>query len=259
MITDALHDYNLRAFPSLEPPVLATPVVFGTSGSTTYTYKATFTTIDGETTAGEEVVVTTGNATLTQNNRIFLQASRVPAGTRSVKFFKKVGSVFKYLDSCTAAANGIYDDGTKTPTSAEPPSTNTSGRNEWKFLLIRPDRPLQRMDLMDMQAIKHKALRDLADTIHKNGDVVFGLSCSRTYPAWVALTDYTEGGHGYVYKYIPKDEVWIDILPRMIDMVCNLSHEIYERYLMMTKNMKYDDAHDKALIIEQKYRKKYIH
>ena len=213
MITDALHDYNLRAFPSLEPPVLATPVVFGTSGSTTYTYKATFTTIDGETTAGEEVVVTTGNATLTQNNRIFLQASRVPAGTRSVKFFKKVGSVFKYLDSCTAAANGIYDDGTKTPTSAEPPSTNTSGRNEWKFLLIRPDRPLQRMDLMDMQAIKHKALRDLADTIHKNGDVVFGLSCSRTYPAWVALTDYTEGGHVFTtVDYVTAE------------YVCNTTH-----------------------------------
>src|SRR5207253_2097692 len=23
-------------------------------------------------------------------------------------------------------------------------------------------------------------------------------------------TDYTEGGHGYVYRWVPKDEIWIE-------------------------------------------------
>ncbi len=211
MITDVLHQYNIRAFPNLEPPVLVTPVVFGNPGATEYTYKATFTTIDGETTAGEEITAT-ANASLTQNNRVFLQASKVPAGVHDIKFFKKVGSVFKYIGKCNAVANGIYDEG-GTPTTEVPPTTNTSGRNQWKFTLIRPDRPLQRMDLMDMQGIQHKALRDLADTLSKNGDVKSGLSCSRTYPAWVFGTEYVEGTH-----------VVTTLADVVAEYVCNTTH-----------------------------------
>jgi hypothetical protein len=44
--------------------------------------------------------------------------------------------------------------------------------------------------------------------------------------------DFVEGGHGYVYSFIPKNEVWIDddIEPREIKFV--LLHELHERNLM---------------------------
>lgn len=44
--------------------------------------------------------------------------------------------------------------------------------------------------------------------------------------------DFVEGGHGYVYPFIPKDEVWIDdnVEPKEIKYV--LLHELHERNLM---------------------------
>jgi hypothetical protein len=44
--------------------------------------------------------------------------------------------------------------------------------------------------------------------------------------------DFTEGGHGYVYPFIPQDEVWIDddVEPDEIKFV--LLHELHERNLM---------------------------
>jgi len=61
--------------------------------------------------------------------------------------------------------------------------------------------------------------------------------------------DFTEGGHGYVYSFIPKNEVWIDddIEPDEIKFV--LLHELHERNLM-SKGMKYDLAHKKSSEIE---------
>jgi len=44
--------------------------------------------------------------------------------------------------------------------------------------------------------------------------------------------DFTEGGHGYVYPFVPKDEIWIDddIEPDEVKFV--LLHELHERNLM---------------------------
>ena len=66
--------------------------------------------------------------------------------------------------------------------------------------------------------------------------------------------DFTEGGHGYVYSFIPKKEVWIDddIEPDEIKFV--LLHELHERNLM-SKGMKYDPAHKKSSEIEYYCRK----
>jgi hypothetical protein len=71
------------------------------------------------------------------------------------------------------------------------------------------------------------------------------------------FVDFTEGGHFYVYKFIPENEIWIDILPKMVDMVCNLAHELYERYIMKYDKLNYNDAHDKALSLEYRLRHKY--
>jgi hypothetical protein len=191
-ILDTLHQYNLRAFANLEPPALAEPVVVGTPGTTTYTYKATIITIDGETTAGEAMACTTGYATLDADHKILLAVARVPAGARYIKFFKDTSGTFKYLGTCTVEVNAYYDIGTAV-TSEVPVTENTSGRNEWKFALIHNSRPIQRMDFMDMQAMAHKALQDIADTIHRNGDVISGMQGARTYPTWITLTVYAEG------------------------------------------------------------------
>lgn len=67
--------------------------------------------------------------------------------------------------------------------------------------------------------------------------------------------DFTEGGHGYVYSFIPKHEVWIDddIEPDEIKFV--LLHELHERNLM-AKGMKYEAAHKSSSEIEYACRRK---
>jgi hypothetical protein len=66
---------------------------------------------------------------------------------------------------------------------------------------------------------------------------------------------FTEGGHHYVYKFIPKNEVWIDdsLNPKEYDYV--LYHELIERNLMKMNKYSYAQAHDVAIKIEDALRK----
>lgn len=76
-----------------------------------------------------------------------------------------------------------------------------------------------------------------------------------TTPTKRIYVDWTEGGHDHVYKFIPKNEVWIsDDLPPMEILLTTL-HELTERRLMSTRGMDYDAAHDESLKREDKYRK----
>ena len=65
--------------------------------------------------------------------------------------------------------------------------------------------------------------------------------------------DFTEGGHGYHYDYIPKDEIWVESEK---DRECTMVHEFVER--LVQKEFKIDDyeeAHDDfALPMEQLFR-----
>lgn len=67
--------------------------------------------------------------------------------------------------------------------------------------------------------------------------------------------DFTEGGHGYVYSFVPKNEIWIDddLEPDEIKFV--LLHELHERNLM-AKGMKYDPSHASSSRIEYECRRK---
>lgn len=68
--------------------------------------------------------------------------------------------------------------------------------------------------------------------------------------------DYTMGGHAYVYpKYVPEDEVWIDIKMVPSDQFATAVHELVERNLMKNKNITYSKAHDEASRQEKKIRK----
>lgn len=66
--------------------------------------------------------------------------------------------------------------------------------------------------------------------------------------------DFTEGGHEFVYKFVPKNEVWIDDDLGPAERAFVILHELHERNLMKT-GMIYDSAHLSSSIIEYKCRR----
>ncbi len=67
-------------------------------------------------------------------------------------------------------------------------------------------------------------------------------------------TDFTEGGHDYVYKFVPKNEVWIDDDLNAEERSFVLLHEVHERRLM-ADGMDYHHAHASASRLELRTRK----
>jgi hypothetical protein len=65
--------------------------------------------------------------------------------------------------------------------------------------------------------------------------------------------EFTEGGHDYVYEFVPQDEVWIDDDIHEDERGFVLFHELHERNLMVN-GMDYDTAHDAASRLERHYR-----
>jgi len=68
--------------------------------------------------------------------------------------------------------------------------------------------------------------------------------------------EWVEGGHNYVYFFVPKNEVWIDDKIDTVDMPYVLLHELHERNLMK-KGMSYLKAHADSSKIEL-YARKHI-
>lgn len=67
--------------------------------------------------------------------------------------------------------------------------------------------------------------------------------------------DFTEGGHHFVYDFVPVNEVWLDndLVPAEREFV--LLHELHERYLMFT-GWTYVHAHNSSSYIEYQCRHK---
>jgi len=87
----------------------------------------------------------------------------------------------------------------------------------------------------------------------KIGDVtVWLVNAKKVRDLW--KIDYMEGGHGYVYKWIPNDEIWIEDGIKKDEIPFILLHEYVERTLMKEKKMKYDNAHNIAAKVEWKER-----
>jgi len=65
--------------------------------------------------------------------------------------------------------------------------------------------------------------------------------------------NFTEGGHEYVYNFVPKKEVWIDddLSPQERKFV--ILHEVHERFLM-SKGYEYHKAHASSSAIEYEAR-----
>lgn len=61
--------------------------------------------------------------------------------------------------------------------------------------------------------------------------------------------DFTEGGHEFVYDFVPPSEVWLDNDLAVSEYPYVLLHEFYERSLM-AKGMIYNNAHRRASKLE---------
>jgi hypothetical protein len=68
-------------------------------------------------------------------------------------------------------------------------------------------------------------------------------------------TDYTQGGHHYVYPWVPKPQIWVEngVDHREIHFI--VCHEYLERRLMRDKGLGYDHAHSIASRLEFDLRK----
>ena len=61
--------------------------------------------------------------------------------------------------------------------------------------------------------------------------------------------DFTSGGHGYRYLYVPIGEIWIDNALNAEDIRPTVWHEFVERHLMQ-RGWGYNDGHDYAARVE---------
>lgn len=68
-------------------------------------------------------------------------------------------------------------------------------------------------------------------------------------------TDYTQGGHAYVYPWVPRPEIWVEdgVDHREIHFI--VCHEYLERRLMRDAGLQYDRAHEIASTLEYDLRK----
>ncbi|HET6882082.1 MAG TPA: hypothetical protein VFI31_18090 [Pirellulales bacterium] len=57
-------------------------------------------------------------------------------------------------------------------------------------------------------------------------------------------TDYTEGGHGYVYAWVPHNQIWIEKDIHISELPFIVAHEYTELRLMRDCDFDYDRAHD---------------
>ena len=68
-------------------------------------------------------------------------------------------------------------------------------------------------------------------------------------------TDYTEGGHGHVYPWVPKKEIWVEDGVDRRELRFIVCHEYLERRLMRDEGLDYDTAHDICSKVEFDLRK----
>jgi hypothetical protein len=69
-------------------------------------------------------------------------------------------------------------------------------------------------------------------------------------------TDYTEGGHGYVYPWVPRSEIWVEDGVDHRELPFIVAHEYLERRLMRDAGMDYDPAHEVCSRVEFDLRKR---
>jgi hypothetical protein len=66
--------------------------------------------------------------------------------------------------------------------------------------------------------------------------------------------DFTDGGNGARYPYIPSNQIWIDDGSKMEELAPFIVHEISE-FKYMVAGASYDQAHERANALEDKLRR----
>ena len=193
-IADFMHSYNVRSFENLDAPVMSAPVVEGSAGSQALAYAASFVTICGETPASAVVSIANGPDTLNGFDKVKLGVVAVPAAARYVRFYKNTVDGLRLLAEVAASIAQCYDTGQALGTDA-PTSENTSGRPRHLAFGFHPGEYGQRQEWMDLQAQYGRALKNIGDTIFRDGDVISGCQ-----PQLVSANNYTMT-EGYVYLY----------------------------------------------------------
>lgn len=67
-------------------------------------------------------------------------------------------------------------------------------------------------------------------------------------------TEFLEGGHGYVYPWIPNNEIWLEDGVHPSELPFILIHEYTELLDMRDRGTEYEVAHDRASAVEFKAR-----
>jgi hypothetical protein len=70
------------------------------------------------------------------------------------------------------------------------------------------------------------------------------------YVRSVYRTDYVEGGHGFVYPWVPKREIWLEHGVARKELPFVLAHEYTELRLMRDDGLEYNPAHAIAAKVE---------
>jgi hypothetical protein len=70
-------------------------------------------------------------------------------------------------------------------------------------------------------------------------------------------SDFVQGGHGLVYGFIPKGEIWIASETPEVELPFVAFHECFEAELMR-KGMSYNKAHDRAKAREDIWRRELL-
>ncbi len=68
--------------------------------------------------------------------------------------------------------------------------------------------------------------------------------------------EFLYGGNDQRYRFVPADEVWIDNCIGVEELEYTILHELHERHLMKTQGLSYDKAHNSALMVELRARRK---
>ena len=136
VITELRFDSSLNKcdYVKLNNPSISSVTQFGTTGSTTYSYKVTALSSTGETLASIPFIITNGNSTLSSVNYVRIIWSKVPYAVSYNVYGRTLNE-----DKLIANVIGIhYDDIGNASQNISSPSINTTGYNHNK-LNLGPD------------------------------------------------------------------------------------------------------------------------
>ena len=183
-MTDIYYDRFVPDLEEIQNPTLNTVGIIGTTG---YSYQISAFNWNGETLATPKLELSTGNAILSTSDFNLLVWDAVEGATGYCIYGRTSGATYgllfkSLLTDFTELSGGRYswsDQGQNTADNAiQPPTVNTTGRQEWDSILFRAGKPLQSAELNEVQSIQNHYLDKLGRSLFSEGGIVKGCSPS---------------------------------------------------------------------------------